>query len=229
MTETLNGEESSLSLLVIDLERIQKECFELEGEIELLQEEIQKLKDSKSGLEKQIEDENLSVLEKESRIANNDKSHNELREKLKEVIFELISQLESRKKEAIDTENRRKELKEFLLSKISECSIQIEELKKNLEFSEKSKIAIVLETLQLGEVQSKLEEFVHLEDMIRNILFDRDGFLSRKETLDQQIEDLILENENLTRSIKDSGLKIESLRESLEANKEQTVFLEKKF
>lgn len=64
--------------------------------------------------------------------------------------------------------------------------------------------------------------------MIRNILFDRDGFLSRKETLDQQIEDLILENENLTRSIKDSGLKIESLRENLEANKEQTVFLEKK-
>ncbi|EMO30171.1 hypothetical protein LEP1GSC170_0056, partial [Leptospira interrogans serovar Bataviae str. HAI135] len=228
MTETLNGEESSLSLLVIDLERIQKECFELEGEIELLQEEIQKLKDSKSGLEKQIDDENLSVLEKESRIANNDKSHNELREKLKEVIFELISQLESRKKEAIDTENRRKELKEFLLSKISECSIQIEELKKNLEFSEKSKIAIVLETLQLGEVQSKLEEFVHLEDMIRNILFDRDGFLFRKETLDQQIEDLILENENLTRSTKDSGFKIESLRESLEANKEQTVFLEKK-
>lgn len=108
MTEILNGEESSLSLLVIDLERIQKECFELEGEIELLQEEIQKLKDSKSGLEKQIEDENLSVLEKESRIATNDKSHNELREKLKEVIFELISQLESRKKEAIDTENRRK-------------------------------------------------------------------------------------------------------------------------
>lgn len=41
MTEILNGEESSLSLLVIDLERIQKECFELEGEIELLQEEIQ--------------------------------------------------------------------------------------------------------------------------------------------------------------------------------------------
>lgn len=228
MTETLNGEESSLSLLVIDLERIQKECFELEGEIELLQEEIQKLKDSKSGLEKQIEDENLSVLEKESRIATNDKSHNELREKLKEVIFELISQLESRKKEAIDTENRRKELKEFLLSKISEYSVQLEELKRNLEFSEKSKIAIFLETLQLGEVQSKLEEFVHLEDMIRNILFDRDGFLSRKETLDQQIEDLILENENLTRSIKDSGLKIESLRESLEANKEQTVFLEKK-
>ncbi|EMP04573.1 AAA domain protein [Leptospira interrogans serovar Pyrogenes str. 200701872] len=228
MTEILNGEESSLSLLVIDLERIQKECFELEGEIELLQEEIQKLKDSKSGLEKQIEDENLSVLEKESRIATNDKSHNELREKLKEVIFELISQLESRKKEAIDTENRRKELKEFLLSKISEYSIQIEELRRNLEFSEKSKIAIVLETLQLGEVQSKLEEFVHLEDMIRNILFDRDGFLSRKETLDQQIEDLILENENLTRSIKDSGLKIESLRENLEANKEQTVFLEKK-
>ncbi|EMG12272.1 hypothetical protein LEP1GSC151_1347 [Leptospira interrogans serovar Grippotyphosa str. LT2186] len=65
--------------------------------------------------------------------------------------------------------------------------------------------------------------------MIRNILFDRDGFLSRKETLDQQIEDLILENENLTRSIKDSGLKIESLRENLEANKEQTVFLEKRF
>lgn len=98
MTETLNGEESSLSLLVIDLERIQKECFELEGEIELLQGEIQKLKDFKLGFEKQIEDENTSVLEKESKIAANDKAHNELREKLKEVIFELISQLESRKK-----------------------------------------------------------------------------------------------------------------------------------
>lgn len=228
MTETLNGEESSLSLLIIDLERIQKECFELEGEIELLQGEIQKLKDFKLGFEKQIEDENTSVLEKESKIAANDKAHNELREKLKEVIFELISQLESRKKEAIDTENRRKELKEFLLSKMSEYSHKIAELRANLELSEKSKIASVLETLNLGEVQSKLEEFVHLEDMIRNILFDRDGFLSRKETLDQQIEDLILENENLTRSIKDSGLKIESLRESLEANKEQTVFLEKK-
>ncbi len=228
ITSILNGEESSLSLLVIDLERIQKEVSELEGEVELLEEEIRKLKDSKLGLEKQIEDENVSVLEKESKIVSNDKAHNELREKLKEVIFELVSRLESRKKEAIDTENRRKELKEFLLSKMSEYSRKIETLRSDLELSEKPKIQSVLETLDLGELRFKLEEFVHLEDMIRNILFDRDGFLSRKEALDQQIEDLILENENLTRGIKDSGLKIESLRESLEANKEQTVFLEKK-
>ncbi|EMM74795.1 RecF/RecN/SMC N-terminal domain protein [Leptospira weilii str. 2006001855] len=111
---------------------------------------------------------------------------------------------------------------------MSEYSRKIETLRSDLELSEKSKIQSVLETLDLGELRFKLEEFVHLEDMIRNILFDRDGFLSRKEALDQQIEDLILENENLTRGIKDSGLKIESLRESLEANKEQTVFLEKK-
>ncbi len=60
------------------------------------------------------------------------------------------------------------------------------------------------------------------------MLFDKDGILSKKESLDQEIEDLILENENLTRKIRESQNKIVSHREDLDGTKSAIVELEKK-
>ena len=66
-----------------------------------------------------------------------------------------------------------------------------------------------------------------MEDVFRDILFDKDGMLVRKESMDQKIEDLILENDNLTSRIRENNGKIEDLREQLSTNKDEIYNLEK--
>ncbi|TGK10102.1 chromosome partitioning protein ParA [Leptospira fletcheri] len=230
--ESLSSEESSLSVLVLDKERAEKEAVELEGQIRNLEDAIEELKLQKTDLETEIDLENASIQEKEGRISSNDKRHLELRDRLKEVVFDLISQLESRKKEAQESETRRKELKEILLSEADRLHTVGFNLRSELEISftpeNKARILSLASELQTEEFCSRLSQYFSLEDGLRSLLFDRDGFLSQKEGLDQELEDLILENENHTRSIKESGVSIELLREDVEGNKERTVDFEKR-
>lgn len=227
--ETLAKEEASQSLLQIDREKLEKEAVDLEGEIKSLEVGIEELRKNKLLLETKIESENNSIQEKEGRIQANDKRHVELRDRLKEVIFDLISQLESRKKEAQATEAERNRLKDILTSEADRIHSVSEELRQSFaQAQEMGKISELLDDLRTREFRSKLGEYFSLEDSIRSMLFDRDGFLSQKEGLDQEIEDLILENENHTRSIKESGVTIETLREEVEGIREKIVFLEKR-
>lgn len=230
--ETLSKEESSQSILQIEKEKLEKEAIDLEGEIKSLEVGIEELRKNKILLETKIEGENTSIQEKEIRIQSNDKRHVELRDRLKEVIYDLISQLESRKKEALATEEERTRLKDALLSEADRIHSVSEELRKTLNGSyheeNASRASVLVESLQTEPFRVRLGEYFSLEDSIRSMLFDRDGFLSQKEGLDQEIEDLILENENHTRSIKESGITIETLREEVESIREKIVFLEKR-
>ncbi|PKA16941.1 chromosome segregation SMC family protein [Leptospira haakeii] len=230
--ESLTKEESAQSLLQIDKEKLEKEAIDLEGESKSLELGIEDLRKNKTEIESKIEAENTSIQDKETRIQSNDKRHVELRERLKEVIFDLISQLESRKKEAQSTEEERNRLKELLLGEADRIHSVESELKSALDSytgeETKNKISYLAGKLETEKFRSQLGEYFSLEDSIRTLLFDRDGFLSQKEGLDQEIEDLILENENLTRSIKESGLSIESLREEAENIREKIVYLEKR-
>lgn len=230
--ESLTKEESAQSLLQIDKEKLEKEAIDLEGESKSLELGIEELRKNKTDIEAKIEAENTSIQEKETRILSNDKRHVELRERLKEVIFDLISQLESRKKEAQSTEQERNRLKELLLGEADRIHSVETELKTALDSytgeETKNKISYLAGKLETEKFRSQLGEYFSLEDSIRSLLFDRDGFLSQKEGLDQEIEDLILENENLTRSIKESGLAIEALREEAENIREKIVYLEKR-
>ncbi|TGK17542.1 chromosome partitioning protein ParA [Leptospira fluminis] len=230
--ESLSSEESSLSVLVLDKERAEKEAVELEAQIRNLEGAIEELKIQKTDLETRIDLENASIQEKEGRITSNDKRHVELRDRLKEVVFDLISQLESRKKEAQESETRRKELKEILLSEADRLHSVGLSLRSELEISftpeNRARILSLASELQTEEFCGRLSQYFSLEDGLRSLLFDRDGFLSQKEGLDQELEDLILENENHTRSIKESGVSIELLREDVEGNKERTVDFEKR-
>ncbi|GBF38053.1 chromosome segregation SMC family protein [Leptospira johnsonii] len=230
--ESLTKEESAQSLLQIEKEKLEKEAIDIEGESKSLELGIEELRKNKSEIESKIEAENTSIQEKEAKIQSNDKRHVELRERLKEVIFDLISQLESRKKEAQSTEEERNRLKELLLGEADRIHSVETELKTTLDSytgeETKNKISYLAGKLETEKFRSKLGEYFSLEDSIRTLLFDRDGFLSQKEGLDQEIEDLILENENLTRSIKESGLTIESLREEAENIREKIVYLEKR-
>lgn len=70
--------------------------------------------------------------------------------------------------------------------------------------------------------------FLKREDDFRNLLFDKDGILSKKESIDQEIEDLILENENLTRGIRDNQSNIILHRSHWEETRTHIVELEKK-
>ncbi|EPG67987.1 chromosome segregation SMC family protein [Leptospira wolffii] len=230
--ETLSKEESSQSILQIEKEKLEKEAIDLEGEIKSLEVGIEELRKNKILLEAKIEGENTSIQEKEIRIQSNDKRHVELRDRLKEVIYDLISQLESRKKEALATEEERNRLKDVLLSEADRIHSVSEELRKTLSGSyheeNANQASVLVESLQTEPFRARLGEYFSLEDSIRSMLFDRDGFLSQKEGLDQEIEDLILENENHTRSIKESGITIETLREEVESIREKIVFLEKR-
>ncbi|MEI7011942.1 chromosome segregation SMC family protein [Leptospira licerasiae] len=230
--ESLTKEESAQSILQIEKEKLEKEAIDLEGESKSLELGIEDLRKNKTEIEAKIEAENTSIQEKETRIQSNDKRHVDLRERLKEVIFDLISQLESRKKEAQSTEAERNRLKELLLGEADRIHSVETELKSALDSyageETKNKISYLAGKLETEKFRSQLGEYFSLEDSIRSLLFDRDGFLSQKEGLDQEIEDLILENENLTRSIKESGLTIESLREEAENIREKIVYLEKR-
>ncbi|TGK05307.1 chromosome partitioning protein ParA [Leptospira langatensis] len=229
--ESLTKEESTSSLLLIEKEKLEKESVDLEGESKSLELGIEDLRKNRSEIESKIEAENFSIQDKETRIQSNDKRHVELREKLKEVIFDLITQLESRKKEAQATEEERNRLKDLLLQeadRIHSLSLEMQSSVSSSQEEWKEKISYLVGKLGIEQFRSQLGEYFSLEDSIRSLLFDRDGFLSQKEGLDQEIEDLILENENHTRSIKESGITIETLREEAENIREKIVYLEKR-
>ncbi|XDD55512.1 chromosome segregation SMC family protein [Leptospira sp. WS4.C2] len=212
---------------------VEKRAIELENERQreiqtTLQEEIQNLESRRVSLELSIKEEEKSIEEKEGRIKENEKRHITLRDKQKTVILELIQELENKKKESSEGEEIRNADKAALLSDLDLYANKLKSAISHLESAKLTEGISDLKEIQLPLYSEKLTGFLKREDDFRNLLFDKDGILSKKESIDQAIEDLILENENLTRGIRDNQSNIILHRSHWEDTRTHIVELEKK-
>jgi chromosome segregation protein len=169
---------------------------------------MQNKKESEEGIETEINHIKLY----QNKILENDKKHSILREQLKESISSLMNQIEEKKREVESSETIRLSLKNELYNSLDE-------------FINKSNDSTY--KWDANHFKLKLKELLQMEDGFRDILLDKEGLLAKKENIDSEIEDLILENENVTRKISESNQNIEYLRIKLEEYKEEIVKLEK--
>jgi chromosome segregation protein len=176
-----------------------------------------------SDLETLLESLQKEILEMEQTILLNDKEHNVFRENMKEIVVSLINQIEDKKRESESTELERQNLKNYLITYLDDTIELIEKIQNNDSFEMKNQLS----QIQLRDYKENLKRFLEMEDVFRNILFDKDGMLARKEALDQKIEDLILENDSLANKIRNNNQNIEELREKITQNKEEIFHLEK--
>lgn len=200
-TEKLDIEES-ISQVLVGMEDTEKN--------------ISILSERKLDKEQELETLKKDSLENESIIRENDKTHLELREELKEVILTIINQIEYKKKEYINSEEKRTELKSFLLN-------NIDFYLKIAEEGDLNKIT----SQSLFEYKDSLKSFIEMEDIFRDILFDKDGMLFKKENLDGMIESILSKNDSLGERIRENSKKIEELYIRTTEIKEEIVRLEK--
>ncbi len=206
-------EQAEQSIQKLNLE---KENFVLS--IEDTKKNISNFSERKKEFEESIDKEINFIKECNLKISENDKRHSVLREKLKDSILSIINQIEEKKIEAEKSEDRRKSLKE-------EIFVTLKKFESELENS--SDYKKLISELNPKELSIKLNELLGLEDIFRTLILDKDGLLSKKEAIDSEIEDLILQNENFSRDISKSNEEIETLRTNLENTKEEIVKLEK--
>ncbi len=177
---------------------------------------IQILISRKQNLDTEMESLRRDSTQKEERIKENDKNFFGLREELKDIIVSLINQIEERKKEYSQLEEKRKDMKFYLLSGIDEFLNSIQSGSSNSITENK-----------LMEYKVFLQNFIEIEDIFRDIIFDKDGMLSKKEGLDIKIEELIQYNDSLTEKIRENAKNIDDLYYRINEIKEEIVKLEK--
>lgn len=205
--------------LQVEKEKVELEIDEIEKDINSTRNAIETLNNDRFEIEKSIEEELEAIDSYQNKLSDNDTEHVNYRENLKQIITSLIEQIEESKKTAENSEKKRKELRDYLV-------VTLEKYAEETAGVFEKYIKIPLEEYRV--YRQKLDEFINIEDLFRTILFDKDGMLARKESMDQKIEELILENENYSRMIKESFARVETLRSTLEEKKEQVNFLEKK-
>jgi len=177
---------------------------------------IQILISRKQNLDTEMESLRRDSTQKEEHIKENDKNFFGLREELKDIIVSLINQIEERKKEYSQLEEKRKDMKFYLLSGIDEFLNSIQNGSSNSITENK-----------LMEYKVFLQNFIEIEDIFRDIIFDKDGMLSKKEGLDIKIEELIQYNDTLTEKIRENAKNIDDLYYRINEIKEEIVKLEK--
>ena len=177
---------------------------------------IQILINRKQNLETELESLRRDSTQNEEFIKENDKNFFGLREELKDIIVSLINQIEERKKEYSQLEEKRKDMKFYLLSGIDEFLNSIQ-----------SGSSDSITENKLMEYKVFLQNFIEIEDVFRDIIFDKDGMLSKKEGLDSKIEELIQYNDSLTEKIRENGKNIDDLYVRINEIKEEIVKLEK--
>jgi chromosome segregation protein len=177
---------------------------------------IQILINRKLNLETEMESLRKDSTQNEELIKENDKNFFGLREELKEIIVSLINQIEERKKEYSQLEEKRKDMKFYLLSGIDEFLNSIQ-----------SGSSDSITENKLMEYKVFLQNFIEIEDVFRDIIFDKDGMLSKKEGLDSKIEELIQYNDSLTEKIRENAKNIDDLYVRINEIKEEIVKLEK--
>ncbi|HMV81144.1 MAG TPA: AAA family ATPase [Leptospiraceae bacterium] len=206
------------------LDRLENEKTALEDSIrsfqeteELTQGNINKQEQRKAALESELAELQNRIQTYELTVREKEKSLVILRENVKEIVVNLIQQIESKKKDAVSGESRRLELKNYLLGFLDDLILASEspdstELFKNFSFR---------------DYRENLKNFLELEDVFRDIVFDKDGMLARKESLDSEIEELILENEQLLSDIRSLQSESEEKRKNISELKEEVYSLEK--
>jgi len=223
-----------------NLDQDKNRLIQIESDIQVLNEAIQTSKENIfiteqnifSLFEKRKEMETqMDIIQKEIQnfefqITENDKEHIRLREIVKELVVHLINQIEEKKLESEKNESFREELKTYLIKSLDEY-IQISEEILNSNYTDFEVYKEKISMLKLREYKENLKNFLELEDVFRDILFDKDGMLAKKQSLDQQIEDLLLENDNLVSKIRENNLKMEELRTAISSNKDEVYGLEK--
>ncbi|MCE9499981.1 MAG: chromosome partitioning protein ParA, partial [Leptospira sp.] len=221
-------ESSEKEETLVQFNAISGNIIALEKESLEMQNYINESASVRASIENEIDGALLQIKSFQDKITNNEKRHALLREKLKVITVSLIGQIEERKKEALKTEGKRGEMKSDLLQLLSRF---IESQEAGIELLQQGKIE---ESLQLFRsvgftgFRNQLTELLSIEDLFRSILFDKDGILAQKESIDQEIEDLFLENENYSREMKELFSNVEIFRNQLERKKEEIVKSEKK-
>ncbi|MDX1957228.1 MAG: AAA family ATPase [Leptospiraceae bacterium] len=219
--------ETRISELKVSLESDRTRADRFDAEISelknLVQSSLENRKITESSIHKfleqrkdfEIEQENLfkEIKSLEFSIQENEKTLTTLKTDLKEIIVGLINQIESRKRESEKTESERNELKKYLLETLEDWILK----------SENSNPIIP----NFVEYQHNLTQFLQMEDVFRDILFDKDGMLSHKEALDSKMEELVLLNDSYQMNIREKNKRIEETRVLLEENKEEVYNLEK--
>lgn len=223
---TLSAEKSKLESIDNEISELIESINNLEKEIHFSRDNIQVFLNQRIDIEQKIEEESKKIESNQNKITENDKEHSNIRENLKSIIVSLIEQIERIKQESMDKESFRDDLKQSLLLDLEKYINTIEILKQN--YPNITQPYLDIEPINLVGFKEKLYQFLSIEDLFRSILFDKDGMLSQKEFFDQKIEDLILENDKLSRNIKESFEVIDKLRLELDEKKEEIVSLEKK-
>ena len=206
------------------LDRLENEKISLEDSIrsfqeteELTQGNINKQEQKKAALESELSDLQNRIQTYELTVREKEKSLIILRENVKEIVVNLIQQIESKKKDAVSGESKRIELKNYLLGFLDDLILA----------SESPDSTTLLKNFSFRDYKENLKNFLELEDVFRDIVFDKDGMLARKESLDSEIEELILQNEQLLSDIRTLQSESEEKRKNISELKEEVYSLEK--
>ncbi|MBE7411686.1 MAG: AAA family ATPase [Leptospiraceae bacterium] len=210
-----------------ELLELEEKLKELHLEVSDYENKLKEFKTKKIELEKAIEN-NLEEHKKcEEKIRHNEKELSLLRENLKEVTISMIGQIEEKKRIATRISSERNELKNFLIQSMDQIIQEIQDSLNILHSGNIQGLEVSLANLKLVEYNSKLTEFIRIEDSFFSVLFENEGIFSDKEKIDQRIEDIMLENENFSRTKNEVFQEIEKYRIHLEKEKDSIVSVEK--
>ncbi|MCX7999489.1 MAG: chromosome partitioning protein ParA, partial [Leptospiraceae bacterium] len=223
--DLLNSETTKVLSMENNLQIIEDSILQTKENIQLSEGTILSFIKKRTELEKELDNLVKEISECETEISQNDKLHNEFREQVKELVVSIINQIEAKKLESESSESKRVELKNYLLQSLDEF-IQITENIQNSVY-DINVVQSEIQKLTLREFREKLREFLDIEDIFRDILFDKEGMLAQKQNLDQKIEEIILRNDELTNKIRENNQKIQTIREAISQNKEEVYNLEK--
>lgn len=223
-----NVENQTLAKLEAEVQEIDSELLAITENLEGLKLQLADLEKERQSLQNSINQELEEIRRREERLGENQKLGTVLREETRDVVLELVQLLEARKKDAEGKEEERLDLRAKLLHYLEQYADSIDLAKEILAEGHSQEARGLLENIDFREFYSQFQVYMDIDDHFRSMFLDKGGVLSRKGELDRRLEDLILENENLSGSNKESHAKIESLRVLKQEKSESIVSLEKR-
>ncbi|WCL48375.1 chromosome segregation SMC family protein [Leptospira sp. GIMC2001] len=228
MNDSIRKENEALVRLQSERESILTQIQNLRETCEALREELSLVSTLKNDLQAEVEAELEAIKKREIRLSDNETTNTKLREETRDVILELVLLLESRKKDAQGKEEERLVLKEELLNTLENYTSQFLDVKNQIVQGNSNNVVSLIEQIDLSGFKLNLQNYMDLDDHFRSMFLEKDGILSKKEDLDRRMEDLILDNENLTRANRISQERMDTLRSDIEIKSHEIVTLEKK-
>lgn len=217
------------------LDKIELELEDLNQKIIIIIQDNQSLEnlhkektEFKNNLQSQIELEQKIILERNEKIKFYEVELNQLKEKTKQVIYDLVQLLEARKKDAENKEKERLDLRAELLGYLEQYADAIDNLKEFISKNDLSQVYYILNQIDFRKFYNRFQMYMDIDDHFRNMFLDKGGVLARKEELDNQMEKILMLKENLIKENEKSNLRIEELRNQIQMIIEEIVLIEKK-